>query len=152
MTIANLRSALSIAALSAVGIITLLPAAARADAITVVERATSDLVTDTGATGDSAGDILTFANKVYDEANQNETGSDNGWCVRTVKGVAWECNATVSLADGQLTVEGPFIDGKDSAWSVTGGTGKYLSARGEMQLHARNPEGSEYDFKFNLVP
>ena len=152
MTIANLRSGLSIAALSALGLIALAPAAALADAITVVERATTDVVLDTGDKGDSAGDILTYANKVYDEANQNETGSDNGWCVRTVKGVAWECNATVSLAGGQLTVEGPFIDGKDSVWSVTGGTGKYASARGEMQLHARNPEGSEFDFKFNLAP
>ena len=45
--------------------------------MTVVERADTDAVTDTGAEGDSVGDILTFANKVYDEKNENEmTGFD----------------------------------------------------------------------------
>lgn len=134
---------LSMAAVSA-------PAKAGSMAVNLVERATSDAVIDTGDKGDSAGDLLTFANDLYDEANAAKVASDNGYCVRTVKGVAWECFATVTFADGQVTVEGPFLDGKDSAWAVTGGTGKYASARGDMQLHARNPEGSEYDMKFNL--
>ena len=116
----------------------------------VVERAASDAVTDTGATGDSAGDILTFANDVYDEANTAKVGDDNGWCIRTVVGKAWECIATFTLADGQITGEGPFYDTKDSVWAVTGGTGKYASATGEMMLHARNDKGTEYDFKFSL--
>ena len=34
--------------------------------------------------------------------------------------------------------------------AVTGGTGKYRGARGEMKLHARDAKGSEYDFTFNL--
>lgn len=120
-------------------------------AINVVERATTDAVVDVGDKGDSTGDILTFANEVYDEANANKIGSDNGWCIRIVKGVSWECVATMILDGGQLTVEGPFLDGKDSAWAITGGTGKYNAAHGEMQLHARNPEGSEFDMKFTLA-
>jgi hypothetical protein len=119
--------------------------------LNVVERATTDVVSDTGAKDDSAGDILTFANEIYDETNAIKTGDDNGFCIRTVAGKAWECVATVTLADGQLTVEGPFLDGKDSVWAVTGGTGKYKATRGEMQLHARDAKGSEYDFKFNLT-
>ncbi len=59
--------------------------------IVVVERATSDTITDLGAKGDSVGDILTFANDIYDESNTNKIGSDNGWCARTVVGEAWEC-------------------------------------------------------------
>ena len=51
---------------------------------------------------------------------------------------------------GQITVEGPFLDAGDSVLAVTGGTGKYAGARGDMNLHARNPEGSEYDFVYNL--
>jgi len=122
-----------------------------AEKLNLVERATSDAVLDTGAQGDSAGDILTFANEVFDEANKTKLGDNNGWCIRTVPGKAWECFWTLTLAEGQITVEGPFLDGKDSTVAVTGGTGEYAGARGDMQLHARNPEGTEYDFKYNLT-
>jgi hypothetical protein len=119
--------------------------------LNLVERATTDAVLDTGAQGDSAGDILTFANEVFDEANKTKAGDNNGWCIRTVPGKAWECFWTLTLAEGQITVEGPFLDGKDSVLAVTGGTGKYAGTRGDMLLHARNAQGTEYDFKYNLT-
>lgn len=125
-------------------------AEAAAKKLALVERATTDTVTDTGAKGDSVGDILTFANPIYDAKNEKELGSDNGWCVRTVAGKAWECFWTLSLADGQVTTEGPFLDGKDSVMTVTGGTGKYSGAKGEMKLHARDEKGSAYDFVYTL--
>ena len=125
-------------------------ASASAAALTVVEHATTDAVTDTGASGDSAGDILTFANEVFDAGNATSVGADNGWCVRTVPGKAWECFWTLSLKDGQITVEGPFLDAGDSILAVTGGTGAYAGARGEMKLHARDAKGSEYDFVYAL--
>ena len=34
--------------------------------------------------------------------------------------------------------------------AITGGTGQWSGASGEMLLHARNPEGTEYDFTFML--
>ena len=55
------------------------------------------------------------------------------------------------LADGQITVEGPFLDAGDSTLTVTGGTGNYLGASGEMKLHSRNDKGTEYDFVFHLT-
>lgn len=117
----------------------------------LVERAATDAVADTGAEGDSAGDILTFANELYDEANEKKVGTDNGWCVRTVAGAAWECFWTAMLEGGQITVEGPFMDSGDSTLAITGGTGKYAGARGEMSLHARNAEGTEFDFVYNVM-
>ena len=123
---------------------------ANAEELVVVERASSDVVTDTGAEGDSAGDILTFANEVYDAENTNKIGTDNGWCVRTVPGTAWECFWTLTLENGQITVEGPFYDAGDSILTVTGGTGKYSGASGEMALHARDAQGTAYDFKYTL--
>jgi hypothetical protein len=119
--------------------------------VAVVEHATTDLVTDTGDKGDTVGDILTFANEVFDEGNAKKVGDDNGWCVRTAVGKAWECFWTLSLADGQITVEGPFLDAGDSNLAVTGGTGAYSGVRGEMKLHARDAKGSEYDFIYNLI-
>jgi len=118
--------------------------------LALVERAGSDVVTDIGASGDSPGDLLTFANEIYDAENKTMVGHNNGWCVRTVVGQAWECFWTVTLKDGQITVEGPFYDGRDSVLAVTGGTGKYAEVQGEMQLHARNEQGSEYDFVYKL--
>ena len=123
-----------------------------AEEMNVVERATSDAVLDTGASGDSAGDILTFGNEIYDADNKSKVGDNNGWCIRTVVGKAWECFWTLSLQEGQITVAGPFTDGKDSVLAITGGTGKYQNARGEMALHARDPQGKEYDFKYRLAP
>ena len=116
----------------------------------VVERATTDTVGDVTPEGDSVGDVLGFANEVYDEANQNKVGSDNGMCVRTAVGAAWECIWTLSLSDGQITVEGPFLDAGDSTLAITGGTGAYVQASGEMLLHARNAQGSEYDFTYTI--
>jgi allene oxide cyclase len=134
-------------------VLALLAAAANASAgevIAVVERADTDAVTDTGAKGDSVGDVLTFANPVFDRANKTQIGTDQGYCVRTVVGKAWECNWTMSLKDGQLTVEGPFLDAGDSVLAITGGTGKYAGARGQMKLHARDAKGTAYDFVYEL--
>jgi len=116
-----------------------------------VERATSDTVTDLGAKGDSAGDILTFSNDIYDKDNKTLVGTDNGWCARTVAGQAWECIWTLTTDKGQITVEGPFYDTKDSVLSVTGGTGDYTKAQGQMKLHARDQKGTEYDFVYILA-
>jgi Allene oxide cyclase len=149
----SLRLALPVA-LAAPLLVPGLPAgpatAAETEALTVVERAVTDAVTDTGDEGDSAGDILTFANEVYDQANTTLLGHDNGWCVRTVVGAAWECFWTLTLKDGQITVEGPYYDDRDSVLAVTGGTGSYAGVRGEMKLHARDAAGSAYDFVYSL--
>jgi len=99
---------------------------------------------------DSAGDVLAFANPVFDSANKEQVGSDNGSCVRTAAGKAWECIWTLSLDEGQITVEGPFYDGKDSTLAITGGTDEYKGAGGQMTLHARDPEETEYDFTYEI--
>jgi len=125
---------------------------AKGTTLKLVEHATTDAVTDLGAKDDSAGDLLTFSNEVYDENDTKLVGTDNGWCIRTVPGTAWECFWTLNLAEGQITVEGPFLDAGDSTLAVTGGTGKYAGSRGEMKLHARNAEGSAYDFVYKLLP
>ena len=117
----------------------------------VVERATTDTVADIAPEGDSVGDVLGFANEVFDENNANKVGSDNGACTRTAAGAAWECIWTLTLADGQITVEGPFYDAGDSVLAITGGTGAYKEARGQMKLHARNAQGTEYDFTYEIV-
>ncbi len=137
-------------AFTALGSLALTAASSAGQTLTVVEHASTDAVTDTGDKGDTAGDILTFANEIFDQANANSVGTDNGWCVRTVPGKAWECFWTASFKDGQITVEGPFLDAGDSVLAITGGTGAYAGARGEMKLHSRDDKGSEFDFSYSL--
>jgi allene oxide cyclase len=122
-----------------------------AERLQVVEHADTDTVVDLGAKGDSVGDLLTFANPVYDAANKTKLGSDQGYCVRVVVGKSWECFWTLILAGGEITVEGPFYDSGDSVMVITGGTGKYAGAKGDMKLHARDAKGTSYDFIYELL-
>jgi len=117
----------------------------------VIEHALTDSVLDLGAKGDSAGDLLTFANPVYDAADKTQVGSDQGYCVRVAVGKSWECFWTLILKQGEITIEGPFYDHGDSLLAITGGTGKYVGARGSLALHPRDAKGSSYDFVYELL-
>jgi len=125
-------------------------AAAEPQEVKVIEHATTDAVTDTGAEGDSAGDILTFANEVFDADDKAKVGTNQGICFRTVPGKAWECFWTRTLDKGQITVEGPFYDTGDSVLAITGGTGNYAGAQGEMALSAIGTDGKAYSFVYRL--
>jgi hypothetical protein len=134
------------------GALVLAPAAAlAAERIELVERALTDATLDLGAKGDSAGDLLTFANPVFDAGNKTQLGTDQGYCIRIVAGKSYECFWTLLLKDGQITAEGPFYDDKDSVMAVTGGTGKYDGAKGALKLHARDAKGSSYQFIYELL-
>ena len=124
--------------------------ASAAQELKMVEHATTDATTDTGTTGDSAGDILTFANEVFNAEDKVKIGTDQGVCFRTVPGKAYECFWTVNLKKGQITVEGPFLDSGDSVLAITGGTGEYAVAQGEMALSAIGSEGKAYNFTYKI--
>jgi allene oxide cyclase len=117
--------------------------------ITVIEHATSDTTTDTGAPDDSVGDVLTFANDVFDAADAQKVGTDQGYCLRVVAATSYECTWTTFLPGGQIVVAGPFYDAKDSTLAITGGTGRYRDARGTMDLRSRMG-GTEFAFVFHL--
>jgi allene oxide cyclase len=119
--------------------------------LAVVEHPKDEITVDLGAKGDSVGDLLVFANAVFDAANKTRIGSDQGYCVRTVVGKSWECFWTLILQAGQITVEGPFLDTGDSVFAITGGTGKYAGAKGSMKLHPRDPTPTSYDFVYDLL-
>ena len=122
----------------------------------VVEHAITDTVQEFHPPNMSLGDILGFHNPVFDAANKHQVGTDNGQCTRTVATgkTEWECFWTTFLAQGQITVEGPFFDdGTDTTLTITGGTGAFVEAHGSMLLHLRNPGVaiSQFDFIFMLA-
>jgi hypothetical protein len=123
----------------------------RATVIHVIERATTDLVIDTGPTGDSSGDLLTFANDVFDEENIEKVGRDQGDCIRiNVTEGSWECSWITFLRGGAITVEGPFYDTHNSVLVITGGRGEYKGASGSMELKVL-PDLSGYNFIFHVL-
>ena len=122
-----------------------------AETIKLVERPVGEVTVDLAAKGDSVGDMLVFANGVYDAANKNQLGTDQGFCVRTIVGKSWECLWTLTLKGGQITVEGPFLDEGDSLLVVTGGTGQYAGAKGSLKLHPRDATPTGYDFTYDLL-
>lgn len=101
--------------------------------------------------GDSLGDQFYFNDPVFDATNTNQIGTDQGICFRMVLAPhAYECHWTTYLPEGQITVEGPFDFPADSILAILGGTGAYKDARGQMKLHARDPQGKQYDYFFTL--
>jgi len=120
--------------------------------IHVIEHPVTDQVIDIGKAGDSPGDQLPFANPVFDADNDTKVGSDQGNCVRASASQGrWECMWTTFLRKGQITVEGPFRDAfASTVLAVTGGTGAYANARGQMVLHLRSD--GNFDFIFRLQP
>lgn len=118
----------------------------------VIEHATTNTLQHIGPANenDSVGDVLGYANPLYDSSNTKRVGSDNGSCIRTVVGDAFECMWTNTFRNGQIIVEGPFYDNRSSDVAITGGTGAYEGVRGDMLLRYRDPQGKEYDFIFHM--
>ncbi len=116
----------------------------------VIEHAITDTENPGVGGADVKGNILTFNNPVYNTADTKQVGHDEGFCTRIspAEGI-WECLWTTFLKGGQITVQGPYYDTRNSVLSITGGTGSYSRARGEMTLLSRNG-GKEYDFIFKL--
>jgi hypothetical protein len=128
------------------------PAALASEQIVLIEHPTNETtVHTTKADTDAVGDVLSFANPVFDAANKVKVATDQGFCVRTVVGKSWECMWTMLLKDGMITVEGPFYDTGDSTFVITGGTGKYEGAKGHMKLHPRHGKPESYDFIYELL-
>ena len=119
--------------------------------IHVVEHANTDTEIPVAPGGkDEKGDPLTFVNPVFNVTDAKRIGHDEGFCTRLdPKAGTWECLWTTFLPGGQITVQGPFYDTRDSTMSITGGTGAYRTARGQMKLHALHG-GQQYDFVFQI--
>ena len=103
------------------------------------ERATGDLAfIDLGAPGPGIGDRLVFSALLFDTAGQ-QVGRDGADCVIVRidasappdRQQVVQCTISVQFADGQITVQG-LAQGTENYFAVTGGTGAYRKARGEV--------------------
>jgi hypothetical protein len=101
--------------------------------------------------GGSPGDMVVSQSDVLDSATKKPVGHTSGWCVRTwTFKELYECTFTLTLADGQISVQGPAKRHGETVLAVTGGTGKYSNASGELKLNMRVGEGFDNHLVYAL--
>lgn len=113
---------------------------------------------DVGRSGPSTGDRFVFWENLFDEDN-DRVGRLAGSCdVAQVKRNSngrpkdgfLQCVGTFRLPDGQITVQGTmWWSDETPTLAITGGTGRYDDASGEVQLEFVNDNRTNYEFDFN---
>ena len=96
---------------------------------------------DTGTPGPSVGDVVIARDDVLRE-DGSPAGTFRQVCtlVDLVGGPftsTFECTGSLALKNGTITMEGPFVAAApESVAAITGGTGAYKTARGEIVVRA----------------
>jgi hypothetical protein len=96
-----------------------------------------------GDEGFGVGDYFVIgSDPLYNRAGTKQVGHTNGDCLLTELDeatfeVTFECDVTFVLRNGSITAEGPFSGtetGGSGNLAVTGGTGRYRTAHGEVHV------------------
>ncbi|GJT06174.1 allene oxide cyclase, chloroplastic-like protein [Tanacetum coccineum] len=88
----------------------------------------------------SLGDLVPFTNKIYSADLEKRLGITAGICILIrnlpeVKGDRYEAIYSFHLGDyGQIAVQGAYITTEETYLSVTGGTGIFAGAYGQVKL------------------
>jgi hypothetical protein len=106
-----------------------------------------------GAPGPSVGDRSVFSDDVFRDGVK--VGTDGGDCVLVQvtpgatqnaepQAATAQCTATVKLPEGQITAQGlvDFISNEPFTIAITGGTGQYRTAHGEVRVTQESEEVS----------
>jgi hypothetical protein len=105
---------------------------------------------DNGDPGFSADDHFVFSNDLYRDGEK--VGEDGGTCTvtRIAAGGATtlHCIGTNTLPGGQISVQGLAAPGEPFELAITGGTGRYSKARG--QVFGENTSPTEMSIKLVL--
>jgi hypothetical protein len=92
---------------------------------------------DTGNPGPSVGDTVIARDDVLRE-NGTVAGKFTQVCTLVELGSnpftsTYDCTGSIALKDGTITMQGPFVPAQpEGTAAVTGGTGEYRTARGEI--------------------
>jgi hypothetical protein len=110
--------------------------------LTVIEDAAKGetAVVDLGQKGDSPGDITTWHEPLMDTAKKN-IGTSNGFCIRTVSGQVSQCQWTLTMPEGTITLASTELEKGTSPATIAGGTGAYCGVTGEADV-THNTDGT----------
>ncbi len=106
---------------------------------TIVDASSGVTEVKLGAPGDTTANMLIFDESLLDESGKN-IGSNSGFCLHTLPGRFSECQWTLTLADGTITVAGREASDGTSYIPIIGGSGAYIGASGVM---ASFPSGNQ---------
>ena len=109
---------------------------------------------DLGKEGQSQGDQIVFADDLF--RNGRKVGEDGVVCslIRVEPSSAvYNCAGTLSLPSGQITFQGLTVlppGSEPFVVAITGGTGAYRTARGEMEVQVVSQQEERYKLKLIL--
>ncbi|MFH9616092.1 dirigent protein [Streptomyces pratensis] len=114
---------------------------------------------DLGATGRSIGDQFIFSGNLVSTGGPEErsVGRFGGFCVITdLERNAGQCSSTAMLPEGQITVQGEQAGipaPRTVVSAITGGTGDFRKARGQMTQRVLTPATWQLTFEvFDVQP
>jgi hypothetical protein len=120
----------------------------------VVERTTAVQFVDNAPAGDSQGDVVIGASDLFDRRDRR-MGTSHWTCVRTNLGTQRHCTLTYFFRRGFVTLQGPYRDDGTGRFAITGGTGRYRTARGWVDLlSTTTPDGGRtfiYTERFHVL-
>ncbi len=127
------------------------------DVLRLVGKEVSSQFLDLGEADFSEGDQFVFTNDLL--RGDTKVGEDGGWCIvtrLTQEGAAtMECHGVNSLPGGLITVQGMVtyapgeeIKAEPYHFAITGGTGKYRTARGTVRI--KEVSGEQLRLTFRL--
>lgn len=124
---------------------------AAAKRFTLVGRAQTDGTLRQIEGKDTVGDRIVFNNPIFDEANERQVGIDQGQFVLIdAKGMFYDGAFTLVLDGGSLVAQGRTSNSATTTLAVTGGTGAFRGARGEVTLRPRADATPAFDVLFDL--
>ena len=118
--------------------------------LTVFEHSTHMKTINVGSKHDKRGDYYVFDDDVFNAADKNKIGRSEGFCTYTSNTIT-QCDWTLILPSGNITISGaaPEADITD-LYAVTGGTGKYSHADGEVVLQYLQAK-KEFKYTFHSI-
>jgi hypothetical protein len=105
-----------------------------------------------GAPPDTVGDVLVFRADLL--VGGRKVGFNGGVCQLVGLPALFQCTATDSLPGGQLTVQGvnDFSQGNGPYhFAITGGTGRYRKAHGEVEFMLNTPDPDHVQATIRVV-
>ncbi len=143
------------------------PPSAPTRTFTVVAKDIEVRVVDLPPTGPTQGDLRVFNGPLYNADETKVIGRHDGHVIATdpadepaeqAQGHIAQCLLTFSLPDGEITTWGvnsrsalTDLPTSPEHQAITGGTGKYHTARGEVRLETQG-ENIRYTFHLMLEP
>src|SRR4051794_16731190 len=100
---------------------------------TVIEHEVRSADVDTGDPGESPGDYFLFESRLRNPHTGNVVGVDSGKCMIAIR--TFVCDATARInGKGKIVVYGALFRENDGVLPITGGTGVYRDASGQLYV------------------